>query len=103
MGFYHPATLVKDAQHHGTEVLPIDVTRSGRLCCVERLRGPWPKHLPRPAAAAAARDMGPLYDTLEDDVASPLPEMSRFEETVSDYQTTEMTAGPHLIATSGHS
>ncbi len=49
-------------------------------------------------AAAAARDLGPLYDTLEDDVASPLPEMSRFEETVSDYQTTEMTAGPHLIA-----
>ncbi len=182
MGFYHPATLVKDAQHHGTEVLPIDVTRSGRLCRVERLRGPWPKHLPRPSpavvtpslavrlglryvrglrastadaiereaarapfagvkdlarraslredelsalahagafatlpdattggtglsrrtalwqAASAARDMGPLYDALEDDVASPLPEMSRFEETVSDYQTTELTAGPHLIA-----
>ena len=51
MGFYHPATLVKDAQHHGTEVLPIDVTRSGRLCRVERLRGPWPKHLPRPSPA----------------------------------------------------
>ena len=182
MGFYHPATLVKDAQHHGTDVLPIDVTRSGRLCRTERLRGPWPKHLPRPSpavvtpslavrlglrfvrglrastadaiereqtrapfagvkdlarraalredelsalahagafatlpdaatgerglsrrtalwqAASAARDLGPLYDALEDDVASPLPEMSRFEETVSDYQTTEMTAGPHLVA-----
>ncbi|MHB1047797.1 MAG: DNA polymerase III subunit alpha [Thermoanaerobaculia bacterium] len=182
MGFYHPATLVKDAQHHGTDVLPIDVTLSGRLCRTERLNGPWPRHLPRPSsavvtpqlavrlgmryvrglrastadaiereqalapfsgvkdlarraalredelsalahagafatlpdaatgerglsrrtalwqAAAAARDMGPLYDSLEDDVASPLPEMSRFEETVSDYQTTELTAGPHLIA-----
>jgi error-prone DNA polymerase len=182
MGFYHPATLVKDAQHHGTDVLPIDVTRSGRLCRTERLKGPWPKHLPRPSpavvtpslavrlglrfvrglrastadaiereqarapfagvkdlarraslredelsalahagafatlpdaatgerglsrrtalwqAASAARDLGPLYDTLEDDVASPLPEMSRFEETVADYQTSEMTAGPHLIA-----
>ena len=28
MGFYHPATLVKDAQRHGVEILPIDVTRS---------------------------------------------------------------------------
>ncbi len=28
MGFYHPATLVKDAQQHGVRVLPIDVTRS---------------------------------------------------------------------------
>ena len=51
MGFYHPATLVKDAQHHGTDVLPIDVTRSGRLCRTERLKGPWPKHLPRPSPA----------------------------------------------------
>jgi error-prone DNA polymerase len=32
MGFYHPATLVKDAQHHGTRVLPIDATRSGWMC-----------------------------------------------------------------------
>ncbi|MGH9456434.1 MAG: DNA polymerase III subunit alpha [Thermoanaerobaculia bacterium] len=29
MGFYHPATLVKDAQRHGVEVRPVDVTRSG--------------------------------------------------------------------------
>ncbi len=28
MGFYHPATLVKDAQRHAVEVRPIDVTRS---------------------------------------------------------------------------
>jgi error-prone DNA polymerase len=28
MGFYHPATLVKDAQRHGLRVRPIDVTRS---------------------------------------------------------------------------
>ena len=28
MGFYHPASLVKDAQRHGLRVLPIDVTKS---------------------------------------------------------------------------
>jgi error-prone DNA polymerase len=32
MGFYHPATLVKDAQRHGVEVLPVDVNRSGWRC-----------------------------------------------------------------------
>jgi error-prone DNA polymerase len=28
MGFYHPATLVKDAQRHGVRFEPVDVTRS---------------------------------------------------------------------------
>ena len=28
MGFYHPATLVKDAQRHGVRFAPIDVQRS---------------------------------------------------------------------------
>jgi len=32
MGFYHPATLVKDAQRHGTDVFPIDVAHSGWKC-----------------------------------------------------------------------
>ena len=35
MGFYHPATLVKDAQRHGTRVLPVDVTVSDWLCTIE--------------------------------------------------------------------
>jgi error-prone DNA polymerase len=39
MGFYHPATLVKDAQRHGLRVRPIDVTRSDWLCTVERKDG----------------------------------------------------------------
>src|SRR5579864_6950876 len=32
MGFYHPATLVKDAQRHGVRVLPVDVNHSGWRC-----------------------------------------------------------------------
>jgi error-prone DNA polymerase len=32
MGFYHPATLVRDAQRHGVEMRPIDVQRSGWRC-----------------------------------------------------------------------
>jgi error-prone DNA polymerase len=35
MGFYHPATIVKDAQRHGLVILPIDVARSGWECALE--------------------------------------------------------------------
>ena len=35
MGFYPPATLVRDAQKHGVEVLPVDVNLSGASCVVE--------------------------------------------------------------------
>ena len=35
MGFYSPASLVKDAQRHGVEVLPIDVARSAWRCDLE--------------------------------------------------------------------
>ncbi len=38
MGFYHPATIVKDIQRHGTPVLPIDVNESGWECGIERER-----------------------------------------------------------------
>jgi error-prone DNA polymerase len=37
MGFYHPATIVKDIQRHGTPVLPIDVNCSGWECGLERV------------------------------------------------------------------
>src|SRR5437899_10839184 len=36
MGFYHPATIVKDAQRHGLKVTPIDVTRSDWPCKLEK-------------------------------------------------------------------
>jgi error-prone DNA polymerase len=35
MGFYHPATIVKDAQRHGLRVKPIDVTCSDWNCSLE--------------------------------------------------------------------
>ncbi len=36
MGFYHPATVVKDAQRHGVRVLPVDVQHSRIPCTLER-------------------------------------------------------------------
>jgi error-prone DNA polymerase len=35
MGFYHPATIVKDLQRHGVRVLPADVARSDFRCMLE--------------------------------------------------------------------
>jgi len=35
MGFYHPSTVVKDAQRHGLKVRPINVTKSEWLCTLE--------------------------------------------------------------------
>jgi error-prone DNA polymerase len=35
MGFYHPATLVKDAQRRGVRFHPIDVQQSDWLCTIE--------------------------------------------------------------------
>ena len=35
MGFYHPATLVKDAQRHGVRFMPIDVQQSRWDCAVD--------------------------------------------------------------------
>ena len=37
MGFYSPATIVKDAQRHGLKLLPVDVTCSEWNCTLERV------------------------------------------------------------------
>src|SRR5580704_13798916 len=39
MGFYSPATLVKDAQRHGLRVRPIDVMCSEWICTIEKIGG----------------------------------------------------------------
>jgi error-prone DNA polymerase len=38
LGFYHPSTLVKDAERHGAPALPVDVTRSDWKCTLESVR-----------------------------------------------------------------
>jgi error-prone DNA polymerase len=42
MGFYSPATIVKDAQRHGLKMLPVDVTHSEWKCTLETVAsGQW--------------------------------------------------------------
>jgi error-prone DNA polymerase len=56
LGFYGPATLVKDAQRHGVEVRPVDVTRSDWSCTLE---------------AAAPRPQGPAAEPSPTRAAMP--------------------------------
>jgi error-prone DNA polymerase len=51
MGFYHPATLLKDAERRGVEARPIDVNRSGWKCRWEANGG-------RPPVANGALRLG---------------------------------------------
>jgi error-prone DNA polymerase len=48
MGFYSPATIVKDAQRHGLKLLPVDVTCSEWKCTLEAVLGPQSSVLSQP-------------------------------------------------------
>jgi error-prone DNA polymerase len=49
MGFYSPATIVKDAQRHGLKILPVDITKSDWNCTLEDhvARAPSPAKSPK--------------------------------------------------------
>jgi error-prone DNA polymerase len=82
MGFYHPATLVKDAQRHGLRVLPIDVTKSDWLCTVDdpkriRIGLRYARGLREEAGRAivAARSASPFVSI--EDLVARVPEFER--------------------------
>jgi len=93
MGFYHPAVLIKDAQHHGLRVLPIDVTKSEWDCTLENLSDAsrhdtskdlrlglrYVKGLRAESAEAllAQREIAPFADI--DDLARRVPELHKDE------------------------
>ena len=68
MGFYHPATLVKDAQRHGVMILPIDVSQSEWRCTLSETspgaaRHPLPsgegqKENPEPSGSPSLKGKG---------------------------------------------
>jgi error-prone DNA polymerase len=83
MGFYSPATLVKDAQRHGLKVKPIDVTKSDWRCTLEngamRVGMRYVRGLRESVAHAIvqARASGPF--TSVDDLARRVPELQKRE------------------------
>jgi error-prone DNA polymerase len=80
MGFYSPATIVKDAQRHGLKMLPVDVTCSEWGCTLEAVaRGQWPVASKtivqdaRPAGGTPALRLGLRYVRgLREEVAQAL-------------------------------
>jgi error-prone DNA polymerase len=80
MGFYHPSTLVKDAQRHGVRVLPVDIHQSEWLCTIAantmRLGFRYVHGLREQTARAILRRR-PF--TSVDDLACRVPEMRKDE------------------------
>jgi error-prone DNA polymerase len=84
MGFYHPSTLVKDAQRHGVRVLPVDITCSEWLCTIGEDRAPHSMRLGfryirglREETARAILRERPF--TSVDDLARRVPELRKDE------------------------
>ena len=61
MGFYSPATIVKDAQRHGLKVLPVEVTCSEWECTLEAVGAP-PSALRKTTLETVMRDQ-PMAST----------------------------------------
>ena len=91
MGFYHPATLVKDAQRHGLKMLPMDVTRSDWKCTLEpsaishqpsvRLGLKYARGLREPAGQALVRERSLAPFASIHDLARRVPELRKDELT----------------------
>jgi error-prone DNA polymerase len=83
MGFYHPATIIKDAQRHGLRVLPIDVTVSEWSCTIEngcmRLGLRYVRGLRAEAGRAIADERRRARFTSMDDLVRRVPELHRDE------------------------
>jgi len=91
MGFYHPSTIVKDAQRHGLKVLPMDVTRSDWKCTLElsalssqlsvRLGLNYARGLREPAGQALVRERSLAPFASIQDLARRVSELRRDELT----------------------
>jgi len=87
MGFYSPATLVKDAQRHGLKCKPIDVTRSDWPCTLEqipeglamRLGMRYVKGLRKEIALETVRQRDLRKFASIDDLKQRVPEMQKSE------------------------
>ncbi len=89
MGFYHPATLVKDAQRHGLKMLPMDVTKSDWKCTLEpsavsgqpavRLGLKYSRGLREPAGQALVRERSLAAFASIHDLAHRVPELRQDE------------------------
>jgi error-prone DNA polymerase len=89
MGFYQPATLVKDAQLHGLRCKPIDITRSDWNCTLETISSGFAlrvgiryvKGVRKEIGLEILRQRGIRKFTSIDDLKQRIPEMQKSELT----------------------
>src|SRR5437870_802782 len=83
MGFYQPATLIKDAQRHGLKFKPIDVTKSDWFCTLEsgamRVGMRYVKGMRESAAQAIVKARAHAPFASVDDLALRVPELQKRE------------------------
>ncbi len=87
MGFYSPATLVKDAQRHGLKCRSIDLTRSAWDCTLEKMPDGWAmrlgmryvKGLRKEVALAIVRERDARPFASIDDLKQRVPEIQKSE------------------------
>jgi error-prone DNA polymerase len=85
MGFYHPATIVKDAQRHGLRIKPIDVTCSQWGCSLEpddnivtlRIGLRYVRGLQQSSAEALVQTRSLVPFVSVDDVARRVPQLGK--------------------------
>jgi len=102
MGFYSPATIVKDAQRHGLKLLPVDVTKSDWNCTLEqvpsavlssRYPAPSPKALgPQPSVLSKTHVFAPPERKRGAEESQTLP-----QETYN-FPPTQSGQGQHSLA-----
>jgi error-prone DNA polymerase len=73
MGFYSPATIVKDAQRHGLKLLPVDVTKSEWNCTLETV-------LSSQFPVLSQKAVSPQPSALSQTLVIPTPERMRGAE-----------------------
>ena len=73
MGFYSPATIVKDAQRHGLKLLPVDVTKSEWNCTLETV-------LSTQYSVPSQQAVSPQPSALNKTLVIPTPEHTRGAE-----------------------
>jgi error-prone DNA polymerase len=83
MGFYHPATLVKDAQRHGLKILPIDVTKSDWLCTLEPVASREETVVSRQSSVVGETQA--ISHQLSA-ISNPSPERQKFFKSTSSYR-----------------
>jgi error-prone DNA polymerase len=62
MGFYNPATLVKDAQRHGLKVKPIDIAASNWKCTLEHIEAAEPQRNFDPSLTSPISNVTPQLE-----------------------------------------